>query len=63
MDAVNIAALASNLSQTRTDAAIQTAVLKKAIEAQEQGALQLLEALPQISNNPAHLGQNLDTYA
>jgi hypothetical protein len=38
-------------------------VLKKAMDIQEQSALQLLQALPQPPSNPPNLGQNIDVKA
>jgi hypothetical protein len=44
--------------------AVSIAVLKKAIDLQSQGAVQLLQALPTpAANNPPHLGNHLNTYA
>lgn len=65
MDTAAIAALATEMSQTRTAAAVQTTVLKKAMDVQAQGALQLLAAAAQVSQvvNPPHLGNSIDTFA
>lgn len=64
MDAVSIAALATDLSQARTDQAVQLAVLKKTMDVQAQGALALVQAAAQvIPNNPPHLGNRVDTFA
>jgi hypothetical protein len=35
-------------------------VLKKAIDIQEQSAMQLLQTLPQIASNPPNLGNSVD---
>ena len=44
--------------------ALQVAVLKKALDIQAQGALQLIEAASQvIPSNPPHLGNSVDTVA
>ncbi|KNZ31006.1 MAG: hypothetical protein AD742_19685 [Methylibium sp. NZG] len=46
--------------------AVGIAVLKKAIDLQAQGAAQLIQALPQmpqVPNNPPHLGNHLNTFA
>jgi hypothetical protein len=51
------------MSQTKTSETAELAVLKKAIDIQAEGAIALLEALPQptpSSNLPANLGQNLN---
>ena len=64
MDVSAIAATATEMSQARTAASIQVAVLKKAMDIQAQGALQLIQAAAQVgSNNPPHLGNQVDTQA
>ena len=64
MDVSGIAAVATDLSQSRTAAAVQIAVLKKAMDIQGQGAMQLIQAASQvITNNPANLGNRIDTFA
>ena len=63
MDVSSIPAAASNLSQAETAGAIQTAVLKKAIDLQAQGAMQLIQAASQAGSNPPHLGNRIDTRA
>jgi hypothetical protein len=65
MDVSAIASLATEMSQARTSDAVQMAVLKKALDMQGQGALQLLEAALQSvpANNPPHLGNRIDTFA
>lgn len=64
MDTTAIAALVTDMSQARTESAVQMAVLKKSMDLQAQGALQLLQALPQPpATNPIHLGQNVDIFA
>lgn len=63
MDVSGLTGLSATASQAQLGNAISVAVLKKAMEAQEQGALQLLQALPQPANNPDHLGQNVDVKA
>ncbi len=52
------------MSQARTVDAVQIAVLKKALDIQAQGAMQLVEAAAQvIPNNPPNLGNHIDTSA
>jgi hypothetical protein len=51
-----------------SDDAVGVAVLKKALDIEAQGAMQLIAALPQppqqsAANLPPHLGQNIDTTA
>jgi hypothetical protein len=59
MDVSAIASLATQMSQVQTADAVQVAVLKKAMDIQEQSALQLLQAVP---NNPPNLGNNVDQF-
>ena len=64
MDVTGIAAIATDMTQTRTTDAVQMTVLKKAIDIQAQGALQLIQAASQvISSNPPNLGNRVDTLA
>ncbi|MBN8449383.1 MAG: YjfB family protein [Candidatus Accumulibacter sp.] len=64
MDVSAIASMATEMSQARTTEALQVAVLKKALDIQAQGALQLIEAASQvIPSNPPHLGNAVDTVA
>lgn len=63
MDTGAIASLATEMATTRTQQAAQLAVLKKAMELQGEGAIQLLMAATQTYNNPPHLGNNINTYA
>ena len=64
MDVTSIAAMATQLSQTKTANDVQTAVFKKALDINAQGALQLIEAASQAGRaNPPHLGNQVDTFA
>ena len=64
MDVSAIASMATEMRQARTTEALQVAVLKKALDIQAQGALQLIEAASQvIPSNPPHLGNAVDTVA
>lgn len=64
MDVSGIAALATDLSQSRIADAVQIAVLKKAMDIQSQGAMQLIQAATQVmSQNPPNLGTRVDTFA
>jgi len=52
----------------KTGDAVGIAVLKKAIDIEAQGAMQLIDAIPQppqqsAANLPPHLGQNINTTA
>lgn len=63
MDVAAIASLATAMSQAETAQAVQIGVLKKALDVQANGALQLLAAAAQVVNNPPHLGNSVDTFA
>ena len=64
MNASTIAAVASDMAQTRTANAVQVTLLKKAIDIEAQGAMQLIQAASQIiPTNPPHLGNSVDTFA
>lgn len=64
MDVGNIASLATNMSQERVQQEAGVAVLKKALDVQAQGALALIQAIPQAQPNlPANLGQNVNVTA
>lgn len=63
MDATSIAAMATSMSSTRVASEVATTVFKKALDVQEQTAMQLLEALPQPPSNPPHLGNSVDVKA
>ena len=63
MDVSAIASLATEMATTRTEQAAQIAVLKKAMEMQGQGAIQLLTAATQSYNNPPNLGNGIDVFA
>ena len=58
MDTSAIASLATELSQARTGDAVQIAVLRKAMDIEAAGALQVLQALPPLAN-PANKAQKL----
>ncbi|BBD76579.1 MULTISPECIES: YjfB family protein [Hydrogenophilus] len=62
MDTMDVTQIANVLQQNQVTTAIQTAVLKKINDVQEQTALSLLAALPQPSN-PPHLGNTVDVKA
>ena len=63
MDVTSIGSLSTALSQAEVADAVGIRVLKKAMDIQEQSALQLLQALPQLPSNPPNLGQNIDVKA
>lgn len=64
MDVSSIAAAASANSANQLREQVSIAVLKMALDIQQQGALQLLEALPQPAPAPVgSVGGVIDTYA
>jgi len=65
MDTSAIASTASALSAAKTGDAVNTLVMKKALDIQAQGAAQLIQALPQPAqyNNPPNLGKGVDAFA
>ncbi len=63
MDVSSVGSLSSALSQAQTGDAVSTLVLKKAMKIQEQNAMQLLQAVPQMPNNPPNLGNSIDVKA
>lgn len=63
MDVSSIASLSSDTAAMKVGDAVGISVLKKAIEIQSQGVLQLLQALPQVVSNPPNLGTQIDTRA
>ena len=67
MDSVSLSAVSSavtGLSQAQTGDAVQIAVLKKALDIQAQGAMQLVQAAAQtVPNNPPHLGNTVNEFA
>ncbi len=62
---MSASAISSLASGTSAGTEVQLTVLKKAINLESNGALQLLQALPtpQPVNNPPHLGKSVDTFA
>ncbi len=60
MDISSVGSLTTALTPTQVGDAAGTLVLRKAIDMQEQSALQLLQGLPQVANNPPNLGNSID---
>ncbi len=55
---------ATDMAQVRLYDAVQIAVLKKAMDIEAQGAMQLVQAASQvIKSNPPNLGNQIDTFA
>ena len=64
MDVSGIASAATDMAQARTADAVQVTMLKKAIDIQAQGAMQLIDSAAQVvPNNPPHSGNKLNTFA
>lgn len=60
MDISSLGGLTNGLAQVQMSDAVTTLVLKKTIDIQEQSAMQLLQALPQVTSNPPNLGNRVD---
>lgn len=56
----NIAGMATGMSNVQLQYNVSLSVTKKAMDSQEVALQGLLEMMPQ---NPAGIGQNIDTYA
>ncbi len=66
MDVTGITALATQMAQTRQVSDAQISVLKKAMDIEAQGAMQLIQTASQVVpsyNSPSHLGNNVNTFA
>ncbi len=59
-----IANLATTLSRTKLEGAVDVAVLKKALDIQEQSAAQLIQGIPSPSQvSPANTGTQINVTA
>lgn len=64
MDISSVGNVSPALSQAKTGDVVAIAVLKKALDIQAQGALQLIQALPQAAaSSPPNLGNGINTFA
>jgi hypothetical protein len=63
MDVSSIVNLATNMSQQATDTTLGISVLKKALDMEKSSAAQLIAAIPDASNLPDNLGQNINVSA
>jgi predicted transcriptional regulator len=63
MDISSVGSLSTALNSAQTGSEVGMTVLKKAIDIQAQGVLQLLQAVPQVSSNPPNLGNSVDVRA
>ena len=59
----SVAAYASAVSQAQVGDAVAISVLKKALDIQAQGTMQLIQAIPQVSVTTEILGHNVNTTA
>ena len=59
----SVAAYASAVSQAQVGDAVAISVLKKALDIQAQGVMQLIQAIPQVSGTTETLGNNVNTTA
>lgn len=60
---MEISSTGNSMAPEQIQEAVGFAVLKKAIDIEAQNALQLLQALPQVANNPPNLGNSVDVRA
>jgi hypothetical protein len=67
MDVSSIARGATTLADVGTKQEVSIAVLKKALDVSKEGAISLIEAIPNASANvpnlPPNLGKNINTTA
>lgn len=63
MDVTNIAKLSSSMAETGIRQEVGISMLKKSMDIEKNSAAQLLQALPQPQNLPAHLGNTINTKA
>jgi hypothetical protein len=63
MDVSGMGSVSSAMTQEQTGTAAAMLVLKKAIDLEANNAMQLLQALPQVSSNPPNLGNGVDIRA
>lgn len=63
MDLAAISSQSSAMTKGQVSEAVGTLMLRKALDIQEQNAMQLLQALPQTPSNPPHLGNGIDVKA
>lgn len=63
MDVSSVAGMSTAMAQQQTSSQAAIMVLKKAIDIQSSNAMQLLQAVPQVSSNPPNLGNSVDIRA
>lgn len=64
-DMMSIASAYSGMQMNQLQTAVQTQLLRNAMDAQTQLSQELLQGMagPSVKMNPSHLGNNLDVYA
>ena len=64
MDISSVGSIPASISQASTGDAVAISVLKKSLDIQAQSAMQLIQALPQVTtNSPPNLGGSVNTFA
>lgn len=62
MDVMSVANIYTALQMNQTQTAVQTGLLRMAMDSQVQTAQNLIEELVATPVNPAHLGNSIDLY-
>jgi hypothetical protein len=62
MDSSQIVSLSTSLNSYQLNSQVSTLVLRKALDAQESAAADLINQIPQLPSNPA-IGRNINTTA
>lgn len=63
MDVSGMGSVSSAMTPGQTREAAAMLVLKKSIDLEKSNAMQLLQALPQVTSNPPNLGNSVDIRA
>lgn len=62
MDVMSVANIYTALQMSQTQNAVQTSVLRMAIDSQVQTTQNLIQEFTDAPVNPAHLGNSIDLY-
>lgn len=62
MDVMSVANIYTALQMSQTQNAVQTSVLRMAMDSQVQTAQNFIQEFTDAPVNPAHLGNNIDLY-
>lgn len=62
MDVMSVVNIYTALQMNQTQTAVQTSVLRMAMESQVQTTQNLIQEFTEAPVNPAHLGNNIDLY-